>query len=151
VPGTEQEETLDVATAVDALQRAQALQHRSALSFALAAASLTGLEHQHLADRLWAFAQEELDDLRRLVEKIIALEGEPTTELPPLDWTAQPDGMLDRLIEQEREALEAVLAVIEPTGREAASEAIEHRMEHIIMRKQEQVDFLVRARGASGG
>src|SRR5215207_4889718 len=34
----------------------------------------------------------------------------------------------------------------EPTGREAASEAVEHRLEHMIMRKQEQVDYLLRAR-----
>ena len=41
---------------------------------------------------------------------------------------------------------QAVQAAIEPTGREAASEAVEHRLEHMIMRKQEQVDYLLRAR-----
>ena len=39
----------------------------------------------------------------------------------------------------------ALQAAIEPTGREAASEAVEHRLEHMIMRKQEQVDYLLRA------
>ena len=53
---------------------------------------------------------------------------------------------LDRLIENENETLDALQAAIEPTGREAASEAIEHRLEHMIMRKQEQVDTLLRAR-----
>lgn len=33
----------------------------------------------------------------------------------------------------------------EPTGREGRSEALEHMLEHQIMRKQEQVDFLRRA------
>jgi len=49
------------------------------------------------------------------------------------------------LIESEGEALQTLQDAIEPTGREAASEAIEHRLEHIIMRKQEQVDVLLRA------
>ena len=53
---------------------------------------------------------------------------------------------LDRLIENENETLDALQAAIEPTGREAASEAIEHRLEHMIMRKQEQVEALERAR-----
>ena len=35
--------------------------------------------------------------------------------------------------------------MIPETGHEGASEALEHLLEHIIMRKQEQVDFLVRA------
>ena len=52
---------------------------------------------------------------------------------------------LDRLIENENETLDALQAAIEPTGREAASEAVEHRLEHMIMRKQEQVDYLLRA------
>ncbi len=49
------------------------------------------------------------------------------------------------LIESEGEVLEELQAAISPTGREAASEAVEHRLEHIIMRKQEQVDLLLRA------
>jgi len=49
------------------------------------------------------------------------------------------------LIESEGEALQKLQDAIEPTGREAASEAIEHRLEHIILRKQEQVDLLLRA------
>jgi hypothetical protein len=52
---------------------------------------------------------------------------------------------VEQLIETETEVLETLQAAIEPTGREAASEAIEHRLEHIIMRKQEQVDYLLRA------
>ena len=32
------------------------------------------------------------------------------------------------------------------SGQEAASEALEHLMEHIIMRKQNQIDWLRRAR-----
>ncbi len=53
---------------------------------------------------------------------------------------------MDWLVESESEALQALQDAIEPTGREAASEAVEHRLEHIIMRKQEQVDVLLRGR-----
>ena len=42
--------------------------------------------------------------------------------------------------------IEALQESIEPTGREGRSEALEHMLEHIIMRKQNQVDFLLRAR-----
>ena len=59
---------------------------------------------------------------------------------------ADPRTAVESLIEMEGETLETLQAAIEPTGREAASEAIEHRLEHIIMRKQEQVDYLLRAK-----
>jgi hypothetical protein len=72
--------------------------------------------------------------------------GEPTTQVAPISFTADPAKALDGLIENESEALEALQAAIEPTGQEAASEAVEHRLEHMIMRKQEQVDYLLRAR-----
>ena len=61
-------------------------------------------------------------------------------------WSADPAEAFAFLIEDEEETIEALQASIEPTGREGRSEALEHRLEHIIMRKQEQVDFLERAR-----
>jgi len=39
--------------------------------------------------------------------------------------------------------------VIPHSGEEPRSEALEHLMEHLIMRKQNQVDWLRRARRAS--
>ena len=35
--------------------------------------------------------------------------------------------------------------MIPETGKEGASEALEHLLEHLILRKQGQVDFLTRA------
>ena len=61
-----------------------------------------------------------------------------------------PQEAIDWLIECEQVAIDALQAAIEPTGREGRSEALEHRLEHLIMRKQEQVDFLERARGTAG-
>ena len=77
----------------------------------------------------------------------MTLEGTPTTDVAPR--CATEDSAADALgwlIESETEAIEALQQAIAPTGREGRSEAIEHMLEHMIMRKQRQVDLLVRAR-----
>jgi bacterioferritin (cytochrome b1) len=137
---------LDRDAALEGLNRALALQFRSALQYALASGSATGLEFAALAQRYSDFAQEELADAARLVEKIVALDGEPTTEVAPIRWDGDPVKMVDRLIETEGEALDSLQEVIPATGQEGEGEALEHRMEHMIMRKQEQIDSLTRAR-----
>jgi bacterioferritin (cytochrome b1) len=139
------EETMDVDQQIECLNRALRLQHRSVLHYSLVAGSVIGLEYQAHAEKMREHAASELEDATRLVEKITALGGEPTTEVAPISFTADPAAALEQLIECEGETLEVLQAAIEPTGREAASEAVEHRLEHIIMRKQEQVDYLLRA------
>jgi len=139
------DETMDVEEQIACLNKALRLQHRSVLHYALVAGSVIGLEYQAHAEKMSEHAASELEDATRLVEKITALGGEPTTEVAPISFTADPAAALEQLIECEGETLEALQAAIEPTGREAASEAVEHRLEHIIMRKQEQVDYLLRA------
>jgi bacterioferritin len=139
------DESMDVERQVEALNAALALQQRSVLQYSLTAGTVIGLEYQAHADKLRAFALHELEDASRLVEKITALGGDPTIEVAPLDFTADPSEAIEHLIQMETEALETLQDAIEPTGREAASEAVEHRLEHIIMRKQEQVDYLLRA------
>ena len=141
------EEKIDVEAQIDALNAALRLQYRSALQYTLAAGSMFGFEYQSLAGSLGAFAAAELEDARHLVEKIAALGGEPTEEVAPPRMVADPREAVEWLIESEAETLGKLQDAIEPTGREAASEAIEHRLEHIIMRKQEQVDHLLRAAG----
>jgi bacterioferritin (cytochrome b1) len=140
------DEKMDVDEQIECLNRALSFQHRSVLEYSLVAGSVIGLEFQAHAEKMREHSLSELEDATRLVEKITALGGEPTTEVAPLKFTADPAGALDALIEDESEALDALQAAIEPTGREAASEAVEHRLEHMIMRKQEQVDYLLRAR-----
>ncbi len=140
------DERMDVEGQVEALNRALALQQRAVLQYALTAGTVIGLQYQAHADKLRGFATKELEDAARLIEKVTALGGEPTTEVAPLAFTADPSEAIDGLVDMETEALEALQDAIEPTGREAASEAVEHRLEHIIMRKQEQVDYLLRAR-----
>jgi bacterioferritin len=145
------DEKMDVEKQLEALNAALRLQHRSVLLYSLTAGSVIGLEYQAHADKMRDHAMAELQDATRLVEKITAIGGEPTTDVAEMEFTADPAEALDRLIESEAEVLETMQAAIEPTGREAASEAVEHRLEHMIMRKQEQVDYLLRARRRPDG
>ena len=141
-----EEELLDVDAAIERLQAALRLQYRSALAYAAAAGSVVGVSYAHLAGSFWDFAQRDLADARRLVEKVVTLGALPTTEIAPLRCFDAPQELVDWLIEAEQETTEALQDCIAPTGREARSEALEHRMEHMIMRKQEQIDLLRRAR-----
>ena len=142
----EEEETLDVGEAVRCLNEALRLQYRSALGYTLASGGMFGFEYQGFSSQLADFGRAEVDDTRRLVEKITTFEGAPTTDVAPLEWNDQPEKVVDWLIDAEQETIEALQAAIEPTGREGVSEALEHLLEHLILRKQNQVDFLVRAR-----
>ncbi len=139
------EEKLDEKEAVKRLNAALALQYRSALQYSLAAASLRGIEAQALSEKLTGFGDEELSDARRLIEKIVSFEGEPTTEVAALRFDTVAEDAIRWLVECEEEAVDTLQEAIEPTGREGRSEALEHLMEHLILRKQHQVDFLSRA------
>jgi bacterioferritin (cytochrome b1) len=143
------EETLDEDEAVERLNDALELQYRSAVQFTLTSGSLFGFEFQSLGDRFWEFARAELDDARKLVEKITSLGGEPAVAVADARWSGDPSEAVEWIVESEGEAIEALRAAIEPTGREGRSEALEHLLEHMILRKQDQVDFLIRARRSS--
>lgn len=140
------DEKLDKEKAIELLNAALRLQYRSALQFTLTSGSLFGFEVQAIGDRLWACAQDEIADARLLVEKVVALGGSPTTDVAELRWAGGADDAVAWLIETEEEAIDALQEAIEPTGREGRSEALEHMLEHLIMRKQNQVDFLLRSR-----
>lgn len=141
----ESEEKLDEKEAVRRLNAALTLQYRSALQYSIVASGLTGIEAQALGSKLTEFGDAELSDVRRLIEKIVSFKGEPTTEVAPLSFDPGARDALLRLAEYEEQTVEALQEAIEPTGREGRSEALEHLMEHLILRKQHQVDFLNRA------
>ncbi len=142
---------MDVDAVVKQLNLALELQYRSALQLSLVAGSLEGFEYHALGTELWGFAEADLADVRRLVEKIVALGGRPTTSVAALEEPDDAPGTVDRLIDTECEAIAALHGVIPHTGQEPRSEAIEHLIEHVIMRKQQQVDTLLRARRARQG
>jgi len=137
---------MDEKNVLKCLNEALQLQHRSLLQFNLASGSMFGLEVQAVTADLWEFAKAELDDTRRLVEKVAALGGDPTTKVAKVSWNSDPAKVIDALIDDEDEAVAALHAVIPHSGQEPRSEALEHLMEHLIMRKQNQVDWLRRAR-----
>jgi bacterioferritin (cytochrome b1) len=141
----DQEERLDKAEAIKRLNAALSLQYRSALQYSIVASSLLGLEGQGLTGKLTGYGDEELSGARQLIEKIVSFGGEPTTDVADLRYDAKPGDALAWLLECEEEVIEALQEAIEPTGREGRSEALEHMLEHQIMRKQEQADFLRRA------
>ena len=140
-------EPMKVDAAVAKLNTALALQYRSAIEHTVVAATLTGVQWQPLEAQLWAAAEAELDDARRMVQKVVAIGGTPTTDVAPFTLADSPEAGLRQLIDHECETLAAFHAVIPDTGQEPRSEAMEHRLEHLIMRKQEQVDTLRRTLG----
>lgn len=139
------EEKLDQKEATKRLNAALSLQLRSALQYSITAASLRGIEVQALGPKLTGFGDEELADARLLIEKIVSFDGEPTTEVAKLKFEANATDALRWLVECEEAAVETLQEAIEPTGREGRSEALEHLLEHLILRKQHQVDFLNRS------
>jgi bacterioferritin (cytochrome b1) len=139
------EEKLDEKEAVKRLNAALEMQYRSALQYSIVASSLTGIETQSLGPKLTEFGDSELADVRRLIEKIVSFGGEPTASVAELRFESDAKKAIASLAGNEEEVLEALQQAIEPTGREGRSEALEHLLEHLILRKQTQVDFLRRA------
>ena len=137
---------MDVERVLEALNRALALQQRSVLQLTLGAGSMFGLEYQAVGAQLWLFARAELEDTKLLVEKITALGGDPSVEVAALRWQDDPGAAVDAMIEFEDETIAALHAIIPHSGQEPRSEALEH----VIMRKQNQVDWLRRARRVPG-
>jgi bacterioferritin (cytochrome b1) len=146
MPG--QEERLDEELAVKKLNVALEQQYRSALQYSVVAASLLGVEAQALGEKLKDFGDEELSGARELIEKIISFGGAPTVNVAKLEFHSDAMESIEWLIACEEEVVEALPEAIGATGREGRSEALEHLLEHLIMRKQHQIDFLKRAAGA---
>src|ERR687893_3302682 len=98
---SEDVDPLEVDAVLDLLGTALSLQYRSALQYTQVAGSMTGLEWTVLGVQLWAFAEAELDDARRLVEKIIALGGVPPSAAADLRYERDPRKAIDALIGNE--------------------------------------------------
>lgn len=142
---------LDVDGVIDGIQTVLPLQLRSATAYTLASAKLVGFEHVGVARLLAEAGTADLADARRLAEKLVTLGGDPNDDVAQnIDLPNEPEALIARLIELDEEVIERLQDVIPATGQTGASEALEHRLEHIIMRKQEVVDTLERARRRPG-
>lgn len=139
------DEPLDVDAALAGLNRALALELRGAVELTLAAGGATGISYVGLAAQYRAWAVDALADAGRLVDKIVALEGTPDADVAEPVFDPDPARMVERLIGSEEEAIEALQEIIPATGSEGRGEALEHLLEHLILRKQDQADFLRRA------
>lgn len=141
------DDALDPSIVCPLLNDALVLQYRSALAYTLTAGSLQGLNVQTLAGQLSTWAAEELVGARLLVEKVVALGGEPATDTPAVAYETDADKAVRTLADGEEEGIAALHAVISESGQEPRSEALEHLLEHEIMRKQQHLDTLRRALG----
>jgi bacterioferritin (cytochrome b1) len=133
---------MDVEQVLDGLNEAICLQARSMVRMSLLAGSLRGLGAVAAKDRMREFVLAETEDLVKLTEKASALGGRPVADVGRIAVDPDPKASLPELLQAEQEAIAALHAVIPATGQESRSEALEHLLEHMIMRKQQQVDFL---------
>lgn len=140
------DEKMNVKKVIELLNVALPLQMRSAMLYTWIAGTATGFEFQAVGAKLEEFGTYELDDARHLIEKIVALGGDATTDVKGFKRMSLTKAGVGQIIKLETEALDALREVIPETGQEARSEALEHLLEHIIMRKQQQVDYLERVR-----
>lgn len=138
------DDPMKVDEVIKLLNRALPFQMRSALHFTLIAARAVGINAQAVALELQRFGPAELEDVRRLAEKVVTLGGAPSTKVAPMSDLSLDVKGLKKLIELEQEATDALRKVIPASGTEARSEAREHLMEHCLQRKQSQIDFLIR-------
>jgi hypothetical protein len=136
------DDVMDVEAVREQLARAIAQQAGSLVTLALMAGALRGTAAAGLKDRLQTFAEAEVADTQRLVEKLTALSG----RLQPCEVPAPPGPdlvpALQAFLEREEQVLTTLHAVIGPSGQEPPSEALEHLIEHVLLRKQQQIDFL---------
>ncbi|MBA2455924.1 MAG: hypothetical protein H0V48_05235 [Nocardioidaceae bacterium] len=133
---------LDTEKVLSTLQDALQLQARSILTMTTLAGTLRGLPGTAVKQQLREYVLAELEDTYRLMEKHSAIGGELTLDVPTINVAHDPESSINDLIDLERETVAALHAVIEFSGQEPRSEALEHLLEHLIMRKQQQIDFL---------
>ncbi|HVF06740.1 MAG TPA: ferritin-like domain-containing protein [Frankiaceae bacterium] len=140
------DDAMDVPEVQRRLAAALRLQYRSALLHAIAAGVVGGPDGVLATDLLAEYAALELADVGRLADKLVSLDGTPPADLGTLPaLSGALKDVLTTLVETDDETIAALHKVIEPSGQEPRSEALEHLIEHVITRKQAQVDRLRRA------
>ena len=136
---------MDIDAVVEALGVALDQQGRSVMTLTVLAGSMGGVLGTALKPTLRQFVAAELEDTYLLVEKLSSLGGAPAFDVGQVQAKISPSAALDDLLELERAGVAALHKVIPHTGQQPHSEALEHLLEHMIMRKQQQIDFLVHA------
>ena len=136
-------EQMDEATgSAQTLAQALSLQARSLLEMSLLAGALRGQSAVGTKAMLRQLVQHEIEDTYLLTEKLAALGGDLRLEPAPVSNTLpKRPGSGSGAAAGPRAARPsaALHAVIPHSGQEPRSEALEHLLEHVIMRKQQQV------------
>ncbi len=133
---------MEVQKVHETLGHAIDMQAESLLTMSLLAGCLRGIEATAIKQSLRRFVLAELEDTYQLIEKLSALGGKPSMQVPDITLDADTQRSLKALLRHEAEAVAALHAVIPHSGQQPRSEALEHLLEHCIMRKQQQIDFL---------
>ncbi len=133
---------MDTQKVYETLGGAIDLQAESVLTMALLAGTLRGVGGSAIKQSLREFVLAELEDTYQLIEKLSALGGRPSMSAPEISVATDTDEGLAALLAHEVKAVAALHDVIPHSGQEPRSEALEHLLEHIIMRKQQQIDYL---------
>jgi bacterioferritin (cytochrome b1) len=133
---------MDTNKVLETLNDALQAQGRTILTMTVMAGALRGVGGAAVKAQLREFVQAELADTYVMVEKMSALGGNPRIDAETIELPDDAAGSLDALLEHESKAVAGLHAVIPHSGQEPRSEALEHMLEHMIMRKQQQIDFL---------
>jgi len=138
---------MDVDKVLETLDAALQTQGRSILTMTVLAGTMRGVGGSAVKSQLREFVLAELADTYLLVEKMSAIGGTPHIDAESIEVPDDTEGALEALLEHEAKAVAGLHAVIAHSGQEPRSEALEHLLEHLIMRKQQQADFLWHASG----
>jgi bacterioferritin (cytochrome b1) len=136
------DDEMDTPKVLETLQHALNMQAESILTMSMLAGTLRGVGGAAVKQSLRTFVLAELEDTYLLVEKMSALGGTPSMSARSVEVSCDADEALGVLLRHEVETVGALHAVIPHSGQEPRSEALEHLLEHLIMRKQQQIDFL---------
>ncbi len=140
-------DSMDLDKVYETLGHAVNLQAESVLTMALMGGTLRGVEGAAIKQSLREFVLAELEDTYQLIEKLSALGADVSIKTSEVSASTDADDALSSLLKHEVEAVAALHGVIPHSGQEPRSEALEHLLEHVIMRKQQQVDYLWHASG----
>lgn len=142
-------EPMEIPEVHKTLAKAINAQAESVLTMALLAGTMRGVGGAAIKQSLRSFVLSELEDTYQLIEKLSALGGSASLKIAEVSVSTDADEGIQALLSHEVGAIAALHAVIPHSGQEPRSEALEHLLEHAIMRKQQQVDYLWHATSAS--
>jgi Ferritin-like domain len=143
-------DSMDLDKVHETLTEAISLQAQSVLTMAVMAGTVRGVGGAAIKQSLREFVLAELADSYQLIEKLSALGGRVVIDTPAIDVSTDAGSALRSLLEHEVATVSALHGVILHSGQEARSEALEHLLEHVIMRKQQQIDYLWHASSLEG-